>query len=501
MIRKFILAGVLLLFTVSVTGLNHSEQSIESRMDVAPDLKSEMRSSIEVREKTNQARCSLRFHGEGTDHGWAGNVQASLSCPGDSESREGITARLATPDSSAPDEVLVVPNSELCNEDRVCYRMTSGTVDVNVVNDPPTVRGNPLYEDDGQTGENPLYETSMDSTAIIGFGSFSISKRSARTGRNPQTGKEIQSSGDESDRALANRMLASIKSSNCPVDGRERCVVEAVKNGEVYRDLENRGEIEILMTLTADPLVVPRSIEGSGDCDDRDPDVRPKLCGTTTHFLDPDSDGDGIDDLTMEQSGNLYEWKVNGEIVANATVHSARAADTQVFFLQADSLDLEVSSRAELVEAIASKSGLSKADSKKALDGFIESTLAVELDKSSPYIAKARNEPAEDLTNETSDKALDRATPELFESLERKDARIAELEARINELESRESMNSTRETTEGNDPVVRKKPGRSQGIDTDSDADGLSDGTEEQEVVEPVRRPGFVNRLVGSIFG
>lgn len=28
--------------------------------------------------------------------------------------------------------------------------------------------------------------------ALVGFGSFSVSKRSARTGRNPQTGKEIQ---------------------------------------------------------------------------------------------------------------------------------------------------------------------------------------------------------------------------------------------------------------------------------------------------------------------
>ena len=31
-----------------------------------------------------------------------------------------------------------------------------------------------------------------DSAVLVGFGSFSISKRSARTGRNPQTGKEIQ---------------------------------------------------------------------------------------------------------------------------------------------------------------------------------------------------------------------------------------------------------------------------------------------------------------------
>lgn len=30
-----------------------------------------------------------------------------------------------------------------------------------------------------------------DRVALVGFGSFSISSRSARTGRNPQTGKEI----------------------------------------------------------------------------------------------------------------------------------------------------------------------------------------------------------------------------------------------------------------------------------------------------------------------
>jgi DNA-binding protein HU-beta len=31
-----------------------------------------------------------------------------------------------------------------------------------------------------------------DRVALVGFGSFSIAKRSARTGRNPQTGKEIK---------------------------------------------------------------------------------------------------------------------------------------------------------------------------------------------------------------------------------------------------------------------------------------------------------------------
>ena len=33
---------------------------------------------------------------------------------------------------------------------------------------------------------------SGDRISLVGFGSFSISERSARTGRNPQTGKEIK---------------------------------------------------------------------------------------------------------------------------------------------------------------------------------------------------------------------------------------------------------------------------------------------------------------------
>jgi DNA-binding protein HU-beta len=31
-----------------------------------------------------------------------------------------------------------------------------------------------------------------DRISLVGFGSFSVSKRNARTGRNPQTGKEIK---------------------------------------------------------------------------------------------------------------------------------------------------------------------------------------------------------------------------------------------------------------------------------------------------------------------
>jgi DNA-binding protein HU-beta len=33
---------------------------------------------------------------------------------------------------------------------------------------------------------------SGDRISLVGFGSFSVSKRDARTGRNPQTGKEIK---------------------------------------------------------------------------------------------------------------------------------------------------------------------------------------------------------------------------------------------------------------------------------------------------------------------
>jgi DNA-binding protein HU-beta len=31
-----------------------------------------------------------------------------------------------------------------------------------------------------------------DKVTLVGFGTFSVSKRAARTGRNPQTGKEIK---------------------------------------------------------------------------------------------------------------------------------------------------------------------------------------------------------------------------------------------------------------------------------------------------------------------
>lgn len=51
---------------------------------------------------------------------------------------------------------------------------------------------------DAEKAINAFVETTKETLAkkesiqLIGFGTFSISERSARTGRNPQTGKEIQ---------------------------------------------------------------------------------------------------------------------------------------------------------------------------------------------------------------------------------------------------------------------------------------------------------------------
>lgn len=45
--------------------------------------------------------------------------------------------------------------------------------------------------------------------ALVGFGSFSIAKRSARTGRNPQTGEEIQIPAKKVVRFKAGSELAS----------------------------------------------------------------------------------------------------------------------------------------------------------------------------------------------------------------------------------------------------------------------------------------------------
>lgn len=47
-----------------------------------------------------------------------------------------------------------------------------------------------------------------DAVQLIGFGTFSISKRAARTGRNPQTGKEIKIAAKKVVRFKAGAALA-----------------------------------------------------------------------------------------------------------------------------------------------------------------------------------------------------------------------------------------------------------------------------------------------------
>jgi len=48
-----------------------------------------------------------------------------------------------------------------------------------------------------------------DRVALVGFGSFSISKRAARKGRNPQTGKEIKIAAKKVVKFKAGTELAS----------------------------------------------------------------------------------------------------------------------------------------------------------------------------------------------------------------------------------------------------------------------------------------------------
>ncbi len=49
-----------------------------------------------------------------------------------------------------------------------------------------------------------------DRVALVGFGSFSVSKRAARTGRNPQTGKAIKIAAKKVAKFKAGAELAKI---------------------------------------------------------------------------------------------------------------------------------------------------------------------------------------------------------------------------------------------------------------------------------------------------
>jgi DNA-binding protein HU-beta len=48
-----------------------------------------------------------------------------------------------------------------------------------------------------------------DKLALTGFGTFSVAKRKARTGRNPQTGKEIKISATRVAKFKAGNLLKS----------------------------------------------------------------------------------------------------------------------------------------------------------------------------------------------------------------------------------------------------------------------------------------------------
>lgn len=50
-----------------------------------------------------------------------------------------------------------------------------------------------------------------DRVALVGFGSFSVSKRAARKGRNPQSGKEIKIAAKKVVKFRAGANLAKIK--------------------------------------------------------------------------------------------------------------------------------------------------------------------------------------------------------------------------------------------------------------------------------------------------
>ena len=49
-----------------------------------------------------------------------------------------------------------------------------------------------------------------DSVTLIGFGTFKVTKRAARTGRNPQTGKELKIAASKSGKFSAGKDLKGI---------------------------------------------------------------------------------------------------------------------------------------------------------------------------------------------------------------------------------------------------------------------------------------------------
>lgn len=175
--------------------------------------------------------------------------------------------------------------------------------------------------------------------------------------------------------------------------------------------------------VLANPVFADRGAEasnplyqgiGGGDCDDTRATTPPgleKVCTMT--WIDSDSDGDGISDLTLESTelvvtnngqiisavkaekkpkfkagaelsktvNSLNTGDLDGDGFADIAIGAERNGETvEITGIEISKRDARKGfyqtethmNKAELIEAMASKAGLSKADSKKALDGFIK---------------------------------------------------------------------------------------------------------------------------------
>lgn len=153
---------------------------------------------------------------------------------------------------------------------------------------------------------------------------------------------------------------------------------------------------------------------GNGDCNDSDRCVRPgDISLTVQTWLDPDSDGDGISDITLQDTEDLTankgqiaspvkserpKFKAGAELSKTANrmdtgdldgdgfgdiAVSIERTEENTVKVTATSIDKRSArtglyrtenhmNKAELIEAMASHAGLSKADSKKCLDSIVK---------------------------------------------------------------------------------------------------------------------------------
>lgn len=102
-----------------------------------------------------------------------------------------------------------------------------------------------------------------------------------------------------------------------------------------------------------------------------------------TEPLDDDADGDGYGDAeASDPDGTVesYEWRIDGEPVGIATPSNtstttdADGTETTTVTLTLTDVHGTQMNKAELIDAIAADSGLSKADAKRALNAFIDTT-------------------------------------------------------------------------------------------------------------------------------